>query len=103
MNKYKFNLLIIFIFSLFFYNYCLYADGFKVVVLGNDGGPRENNISGYLIASKSSNNFVALDAGSLLNGIYHANKKIVLKILRSIVSALLELKLKSFKIILRGI
>lgn len=75
MNKYKFNLLIIFIFSLFFYNYCLYADGFKVVVLGNDGGPRENNISGYLIASKSSNNFVALDAGSLLNGIYHANKK----------------------------
>lgn len=75
MNKYKFNLLIIFIFSLFFYSYCLSADGFKVVVLGNDGGPRENNISGYLIASKTSNNFVALDAGSLLNGIYHANKK----------------------------
>lgn len=75
INKYKFNLLIIFIFSLVFYNYSIYTEGFKVIVLGNDGGPRENNISGYLIASKNSNNFVALDAGSLLNGIYHANKK----------------------------
>lgn len=75
MNKYKFNLLSALIFTLVFYNYCIYPEGFKVIVLGNDGGPRENNISGYLIASKNSNNFAALDAGSLLNGIYHANKK----------------------------
>lgn len=48
---------------------------FKVIVLGSHGGPRENNVSGYLIAPKNSNTFIALDAGSLLNGIYLANQQ----------------------------
>lgn len=50
-------------------------EAFKVIVLGPHGGPRENNMSGYLLGTKSSNNFVCLDAGSLLNGIFIANKK----------------------------
>lgn len=49
-------------------------EGFKVIVLGCSGGPLESNVSGYLIAPKGSNEFVALDAGTLLNGIYEAEK-----------------------------
>jgi 3',5'-cyclic-nucleotide phosphodiesterase len=48
---------------------------FEVVVLGAHGGPKENNLSGYLLASKGSDGFVALDAGSLLHGIDLAAKK----------------------------
>jgi len=47
---------------------------FKVVVLGAHGGPRENNLSSYLLASKKGSDFIALDAGSLLNGIYLAHQ-----------------------------
>ncbi|MBS0650794.1 MAG: 3',5'-cyclic-nucleotide phosphodiesterase [Verrucomicrobia bacterium] len=45
---------------------------FKVVVLGCHGGPKENNLSGYLIAPKDSNDYIALDAGTLLDGIFLA-------------------------------
>ncbi|MCX6990042.1 MAG: 3',5'-cyclic-nucleotide phosphodiesterase [Chlamydiae bacterium] len=48
---------------------------FKVVVLGCHGGPKETNISGYLIASHEGNEFIALDAGSLLHGIEIASAK----------------------------
>ncbi|HEY5259202.1 MAG TPA: 3',5'-cyclic-nucleotide phosphodiesterase [Rhabdochlamydiaceae bacterium] len=48
---------------------------FKVIVLGCGGGPLETNVSGYLLAKKNSSNFVALDAGSLLGGIFLAHKK----------------------------
>jgi 3',5'-cyclic-nucleotide phosphodiesterase len=61
---------------LFIYIPLAYAEEiFKVVVLGCGGGPRENNLSGYLIAPKSGNHFICLDAGSLLNGITIANQK----------------------------
>ena len=42
---------------------------FQIVVLGCSGGPRENNISGYLISPLSTQQWVILDAGSLLGGI----------------------------------
>jgi 3',5'-cyclic-nucleotide phosphodiesterase len=57
-------------------SFSLYGESvFKVVVLGCNGGPKDTNISGYLIAPKEANEFVALDAGSLLEGIYIANEK----------------------------
>ncbi len=48
---------------------------FKVVVLGCGGGPLETNVSGYLLAKKTAENFIAIDAGSLLSGIYLAHQK----------------------------
>lgn len=68
------NLLILIFTTLSLYS-ITYAESFTIIVLGNHGGPRENNISGYLIAPIGSNNFISLDAGSLLHGIYLAEKK----------------------------
>lgn len=54
----------------------LFGDAsFKVVALGTHGGPVESNLSGYLLAPMAENHFVALDAGSLLNGIDLANRQ----------------------------
>ncbi len=47
---------------------------FKVVVLGCHGGPKENNLSCYLLAPIESNEYIALDAGTLLEGIFIATK-----------------------------
>ncbi len=53
-----------------------YADNkFKVVVLGCGGGPQESNLSSYLLAPKESNAFIALDAGTLFDGITLAIEK----------------------------
>ena len=52
---------------------------FQIVVLGCSGGPRENNISGYLISPLSSQQWIVLDAGSLLGGIDKALAKDNLK------------------------
>ncbi|MCB1180471.1 MAG: 3',5'-cyclic-nucleotide phosphodiesterase [Chlamydiia bacterium] len=46
--------------------------GFRLIVLGCSGGPAENNLSGYLLAPSTSANFIALDAGTLLSGIFKA-------------------------------
>ncbi len=48
---------------------------FQIVVLGCSGGPRENNISGYLISPLNSQQWIVLDAGSLLGGIDRALAK----------------------------
>ncbi|NIT14234.1 MAG: 3',5'-cyclic-nucleotide phosphodiesterase, partial [Candidatus Dadabacteria bacterium] len=45
---------------------------FKVVVLGSAGGIEEDNLSSYLIAPVKSNNYAAIDAGTLLSGIKKA-------------------------------
>lgn len=64
------------ILSLLLSSYSLNAEpSFKVVVLGCHGGPNETNISGYLVAPYEANEFVALDAGSLLHGIQVAKTK----------------------------
>ncbi|MCH9609759.1 MAG: hypothetical protein S4CHLAM45_01500 [Chlamydiales bacterium] len=45
-------------------------DRFRVIVLGMTGGPRENNISGYLLyPSDAPEQVIGLDAGTLLHGI----------------------------------
>lgn len=50
-------------------------EAFQVVVLGSGGGPKESDVSGYLAAPIHSQDFIALDAGSLLSGIYIAHQK----------------------------
>jgi 3',5'-cyclic-nucleotide phosphodiesterase len=48
---------------------------FNVVVLGAHGGPKENNLSGYLLAPEGVHDYIALDAGTLLHGIDLASQK----------------------------
>lgn len=47
---------------------------FKCVVLGSGGGIEENNLSAYLLASKNSNDYICLDAGTVYTGIEQAVK-----------------------------
>lgn len=51
------------------------SEAFKIVVLGCTGGPKENNLSGYLLSPQDCNEWIALDAGSLLGGIDRALEK----------------------------
>lgn len=44
-------------------------NSFQVVVLGCTGGPREGNLSGYLLSPLKQQEWIALDAGTLLGGI----------------------------------
>lgn len=70
----KSKLIIIYAFILF--TLSIYADDkFKVVVLGCSGGPKANNLSSYLLAPINADHFIALDAGTLLDGIVIANEK----------------------------
>lgn len=52
---------------------------FKVLVCGCTGGAFDSNLSCYLIANKDFTKFLALDAGSLLEGISEVLKKNSLK------------------------
>lgn len=61
------------LFFIFFPSLLFSAEVFKVIVLGSGGGPLEGDLSSYLIAPKDSSNFIAIDAGTLLEGIYKAN------------------------------
>ena len=45
---------------------------FQVIILGSSGGPLENNLSGYLIASLKNPKWIVCDAGSLLSGLVRA-------------------------------
>ena len=51
------------------------GDIFQVVVLGCTGGPKENNLSSYLMSPIASQEWIAFDAGSLLGGIDRALEK----------------------------
>mgnify|MGYP001460003564 CR=1 FL=1 len=48
---------------------------FVTIVLGATGGPREENLSAYLLAPVGSSDFIALDAGTLLTGIGRAEAR----------------------------
>lgn len=50
-------------------------EAFQVVVLGCSGGPRECNLSSYLVSGLHHNEWICLDAGSLLTGIDLAVEK----------------------------
>jgi cAMP phosphodiesterase len=57
----------------------MHTEGFQIVVLGCTGGPRENNLSGYLMSPLESQEWIVLDAGSLISGIDCALAKDSLK------------------------
>ena len=45
---------------------------FRVVPLGVKGGLDESNLSAYMLAPATSNNYICLDAGTLRTGIQQA-------------------------------
>ncbi len=46
-----------------------YAQEFQIITLGSNGGVIDGDISGYLVRNKNEENFIALDAGTILPGI----------------------------------
>ncbi len=48
---------------------------FQVVVMGCSGGPREGNLSGYLLSTIQQPEWIAFDGGTLLSGIDKAISK----------------------------
>nr|WP_233267510.1 3',5'-cyclic-nucleotide phosphodiesterase [Paraglaciecola sp. L3A3] len=42
---------------------------FELITLGDSGGIQDGNLSAFLLRSLTENNYVALDAGSIVNGI----------------------------------
>lgn len=51
------------------------APAFEVVVLGDSGGIEDGNLSAFLLRSLNEPNYVALDAGTLVNGINQSIKQ----------------------------
>lgn len=51
------------------------AQSMQIVPLGVYGGSNESNLSSYLIAEENSNDFLALDAGTIYSGIDKAIEK----------------------------
>jgi 3',5'-cyclic-nucleotide phosphodiesterase len=47
---------------------------FEVIVLGDSGGIEDGNLSAFLLRALHEDNYVALDAGTLVNGINHSIK-----------------------------
>lgn len=54
-------------------------NGFKVIPLGVKGGLDESNLSAYLVAARGSDQFIALDAGTIYRGLELAAKKKLFK------------------------
>lgn len=52
-----------------------YAQEFQIITLGSNGGVIDGDISGYLVRNKNEENFIALDAGTILPGIKAGLKK----------------------------
>lgn len=48
------------------------GNAFQIVVMGCTGGPREGNLSGYLLSPIRKEEWIAFDAGTLLTGIDEA-------------------------------
>jgi len=62
------------LFSCFFF-FSFAQNSFQVIVLGSGGGVDESNISSYLVAPINSENYIALDAGTLMVGLKLAVEK----------------------------
>ncbi|MBS0653956.1 MAG: 3',5'-cyclic-nucleotide phosphodiesterase, partial [Verrucomicrobia bacterium] len=93
VNVFIFSILFSF---LFMFSLCS-QETFKAVVLGCHGGPKENNLSGYLIAPSGSNDFIALDAGTLLEGIFLAAKNNCFSGIKTDPNSDLSLELEVFR------
>lgn len=68
---------------------------FKVVPLGVKGGGDGSNLSAYMIAATASENYVCLDAGTLLNGI---EKSVSGKVFQKPPEAVLRQNIKGYLI-----
>ncbi|GHB60045.1 3',5'-cyclic-nucleotide phosphodiesterase [Psychrosphaera saromensis] len=61
---------------LLFYSKTLWAGaGFEVTVLGDRGGIKDGNLTAFLVRAQQDVNYLALDAGTLVNGIEVAERK----------------------------
>ncbi|GAC34086.1 MBL fold metallo-hydrolase [Paraglaciecola polaris] len=52
-----------------------HAPAFEVIVLGDSGGIEDGNLSAFLLRGVNEPNYVALDAGTLVNGINQSVKR----------------------------
>ena len=66
---------------------------FKVIPLGTQGGLNESNLSSYMVAPVTSNNFVCLDAGTLYAGI---NKAIANGLFRKKATKIIRQNIKGY-------
>ena len=48
---------------------------FELITLGETGGIQDGNLSAFILRALSEPNYIALDAGTLVNGINVANTK----------------------------
>jgi 3',5'-cyclic-nucleotide phosphodiesterase len=65
------------LFLLLLIPHLLFAQSFHIVPLGVKGGIDESNLSAYMVAAKSTNDYICLDAGTLHFGIEKAvNNKV---------------------------
>ena len=51
------------------------AMAFDLITLGAKGGIQDGNLSAFLIKSKEDSSYISLDAGTLVNGLIHAEEK----------------------------
>ncbi|MFT4203683.1 MAG: 3',5'-cyclic-nucleotide phosphodiesterase [Chitinophagaceae bacterium] len=63
------------LFILLVYSLPVVAQDFKILPLGVHGGLEENNLSSYLVAPRNSDNYIAMDAGTLHSGMRKAANK----------------------------
>ncbi|WP_313374226.1 3',5'-cyclic-nucleotide phosphodiesterase [Chishuiella sp.] len=68
MKKYLFNIC-------FGLSIASFAQNLEIIPLGVYGGSNESNLSSYLIAEENTNNYLALDAGTIYSGINKAIEK----------------------------
>lgn len=83
------------VFLLFCYLNGWAQNAFKVIPLGIKGGNDESNLSAYLVAPPSSNNYISLDAGTLNAGI---QKAIDLGTLKGVAEDFLRKNIKGYLI-----
>ncbi|MEN2434332.1 3',5'-cyclic-nucleotide phosphodiesterase [Weeksellaceae bacterium A-14] len=57
------------LFLLLLFSFWIPAQDFRIIPLGVQGGATESNLSAYLITEGKSENYLALDAGTLYSGI----------------------------------
>jgi 3',5'-cyclic-nucleotide phosphodiesterase len=72
----KLNVRALLLTALILYSNFLWASaGFEVTVLGDRGGIKDGNLTAFLVRAKQDEGYLALDAGTLVNGIEAAEKK----------------------------
>ncbi|PSV58520.1 MBL fold metallo-hydrolase [Photobacterium sp. GB-3] len=58
---------------------CCYSSfsfaGFDVITLGAKGGIQDGNLTAFMLKSNTDNNYITLDAGSIVNGLIAATNK----------------------------